>query len=66
MILSSWEESILIFLILSKGANLIRVVDPIKILKPSRLMPGEEMIEKSKTIEERARRKSSVDLEENI
>ena len=29
-------------------------------------MPGEEMIEKSKTIEERARRKSSVDLEENI
>ena len=66
MILSSWEESILIFLILSKGANLIRVVDPIKILRPSALMPGEEMIEKSRTIDDRAKRKSSVDLEENL
>ena len=66
MILSSLEESILIFLTLSKGANLIIVVDPIKILKPSALMPGEEMIEKSKTIEEMAKRKSSVDLEENL
>lgn len=52
--------------ILSKGANLIRVVDPIKILKPSALMPGEEMIEKSKTIDESAKRKSKKDLEENL
>lgn len=29
-------------------------------------MPGEEMIEKSKTIDDRAKRKSSVDLEENL
>ena len=29
-------------------------------------MPGEEMIEKSKTIDDRARRKSSIDLEENL
>ena len=65
-ILSLEEESILILSILSKGANLIIVVDPIKILKPSALMPGEEMIEKSKTIDASAKRKSSVDLEENL
>ena len=66
MILSSQKESILTLSILSKGANLIRVVDPIKILKPSALMPGEEMIEKSKIIDVSARRKSKKDLEENL
>ncbi len=45
---------------------MIRVVDPIKILKPSALMPGEEMIEKSKTREEKARIKSKIDLDENL
>lgn len=29
-------------------------------------MPGEEIIEKSKIIDDRAKRKSSVDLEENL
>ncbi|MGR5591338.1 hypothetical protein [Peptoniphilus grossensis] len=66
MILSSQKELILTLSILSKGANLIRVVDPIKILKPSALMPGEEMIEKSKIIDVSARRKSKKDLEENL
>ncbi|QQT90542.1 hypothetical protein I6I93_06470 [Peptoniphilus harei] len=55
----------MILSILSKGANLIIVVDHIKILRPSALIPGDEMIEKSKTIDDRAKRKSSVDLEEN-
>lgn len=66
MILSSQKELILTLSILSKGANLIRVVDPIKILKPSALMPGEEMIKKSKIIDVSARRKSKKDLEENL
>ncbi|MDU6743885.1 hypothetical protein [Peptoniphilus harei] len=52
--------------ILSKGANLIIVVDPIKTLKPSGFVPGEEMIEKSKTIDASAKRKSKKDLEENL
>jgi len=45
---------------------LIIVVDPIKILKPSALMPGDEMIEKSKTREEKARIKSKIDLDDNL
>ncbi|MDU7532469.1 MAG: hypothetical protein E7K69_04410 [Peptoniphilus harei] len=45
---------------------MIKVVNPIKRLKPSGLMPGEEMIEKSKTREEKARIKSKIDLDENL
>ncbi len=45
---------------------MIIVVDPIKILKPSSLMPGDEMIEKSKTREEKARIKSKIDLDDNL
>lgn|GEM_PF-6145987 len=45
---------------------MIIVVDPIKILKPSALMPGDEMIEKSKTREEKARIKSKIDLDDNL
>lgn len=51
---------------MSKGRNLIKVVDPKKILKPSALMPGDEMIEKSKTREEKARIKSKIDLDDNL